>query len=341
MSPDTEHQGTKFRDTERRGVLLLAHGTPDSFDQIPEYLSNITGGRPLPDEAVEEVRRRYMLVGQSPLTHISLEQAKLLEERLQLPVYLGMRNWSPYIRDAVARMRKDGIRQAAVICLAPQNSRTSTGLYRRVALAETAGSIEIEFVESWADNLNLARAFQEQLEPVWLEASRRAGHNAPVIFTAHSVPETTPSSRPLSGAPGDSDGYAAETRRTAANVARLLAPAGLEQDDWVCAFQSQGMSGGPWIGPAVEGTLSALRQRGHQTVVIQPVGFLTDHVEILYDIDIGFQRFAQKIGIELLRTPSLNDSPLLTTALAEVAGNAFKQLDLRTSPTPAAGAPLA
>lgn len=326
------------------GVLLLAHGTPDSLDQIPEYLSNVTGGRPLANEVVQEVQRRYMLVGPSPLTHISLEQARLLAERLQLPVYLGMRNWSPYIRDAVARMRRDGIRQAAVICLAPQNSRTSTGLYHKVAAAETAGSMAIEFVESWADHPDLAEAFRERLEPVWVEASRRAGHNAPIIFTAHSVPQTKPSADQQPGAlkdhaaSGDSDGYAAETMRTAANVAALLAPIGLEDEDWSCAFQSQGMSGGPWIGPAVEGTLSALRQKGHKTVVIQPVGFLADHVEILYDIDISFQRFAQKIGLELLRTPSLNDSPLLTTALADVARNAFKRLGNRAASAPTAGA---
>lgn len=319
-------------------MLLLAHGTPDSPDQIPEYLANITGGRPLPAAAIEEVRRRYTLVGQSPLTRISLDQARLLHEWLRLPVYLGMRNWSPYIRDAIARMRQDGIRQAVAICLAPQNSRTSVGLYRRVTLNEAADDIEIEFVESWAGHPELAQAFRERLEPVWKEASRKAGRKVPVLFTAHSVPCRTmystqaaaghsPEGAALAGSSADPDPYSIEAKRTASNVAALLASEGLRNCDWFFAFQSQGMSGGPWIGPTVEETLTALKKEGHRTVVIQPVGFLADHVEILYDIDIGFRDFAAEIGLELLRAPSLNDSPRLTAALADLAKSAFLRLD--------------
>ena len=122
---------------ERTAVLLLAHGTPDALEEIPEYLRNVTSGRSLPQVAIDEITHRYSLIGKSPLTDITLAQARLLERRIGLPVYVGMRNWKPYIATAVRKMREDGISSAAAICLAPQNSRTSVGLYRRAVLAES------------------------------------------------------------------------------------------------------------------------------------------------------------------------------------------------------------
>ena len=124
----------------------------------------------------------------------------------------------------------------------------------------------------------------------------------------------------------DPDPYPVEAKRTAANVAALLAPVGLTAADWFFAFQSQGMSGASWIGPTVEDTLTALRQEGHSAVVIQPIGFLCDHVEILYDIDIGFRDFAASIGLEVVRPQSLNDSPLLTATLEDLARKGFARL---------------
>jgi ferrochelatase len=306
---------------QRQAVLLLAHGTPESLDQIPEYLRNITGGRPMPESVVQEIRHRYSLIGSSPLTELTLEQGRLLCQALDLPVYVGMRNWNPYIADVVRQMREDGITSAAVICLAPQNSRTSVGLYRRAAFAEAAGAIEMDFTEGWADHPLLARAFAERLQPVWQELSARIGSMAPVLFTAHSVP-----CRTIQASEGPADPYPVEAKRTAANVAALLAPLGLTPADWFFAFQSQGMSGASWIGPKVEDTLAALRQEGHSAVVIQPIGFLCDHVEILYDIDIGFRDFAAGIGLEVVRPPSLNDSALLTAALADLGRKGFARL---------------
>ncbi len=294
--------------SQRQAVLLLAHGTPESLDEIPEYLRNVTGGRPMPESVVEEIRHRYSLIGSSPLTELTLEQGRLLSEALGLPVYVGMRNWKPYIADVVRQMREDGITSAVAICLAPQNSRTSVGLYRRAAFAEAAGAIEMDFIEGWADHPLLAQAFAERLRPVWQSLSARIGGPAPVLFTAHSVPCRTIQAAEGRPAP---DPYPVEAKRTAANVAALLAPLGLTAADWFFAFQSQGMSGASWIGPTVEDTLTALRQEGHSAVVIQPIGFLCDHVEILYDIDIGFRDFAAGIGLEVVRPQSLNDSPLL------------------------------
>jgi protoporphyrin/coproporphyrin ferrochelatase len=308
---------------QRRAVLLLAHGTPESLDQIPEYLRNITSGRPMPESVIEEIRHRYSLIGSSPLTELTLEQGRLLSQALALPVYVGMRNWKPYIADVVRQMRADGITSAVAICLAPQNSRTSVGLYRRAVFAEAAESIEIDFIDGWADHPQLAQAFAQRLQPVWQSLSVQIGSMAPVLFTAHSVPCRTIQTSEGQAAP---DPYPVEAKRTAANVAALLAPLGLTAADWFFAFQSQGMSGGTWIGPTVEDTLTALRQEGHSAVVIHPVGFLCDHVEILYDIDIAFRDFAAGIGLEVVRPQSLNDSPLLIAALEDLARQGFARL---------------
>ena len=284
-------------------VLLLAHGSPDSVDQIPEFLLRVTGGRPLPPESIQEIQQRYELIGRSPLTAITLEQAELLAQKTGRRVYVGMRNWHPYIADTVRTMIADGVDHAVVICLAPQNSRTSVGLYR-AALAAENPPFSIRFLESWHDHPILIKAFADKL---------RAGRppNVPTIFTAHSVPQHTVT---------EGDPYEQQARETAALVAKhaALAPAA-----WTFAFQSQGMSGGPWLGPTVEDTILALKQRGHKAVFIQPIGFLCDHVEVLYDIDIGFKQFAKKRDMRLTRAESLNNSRLLTKALAALVGKSM------------------
>jgi protoporphyrin/coproporphyrin ferrochelatase len=312
--------------SERTAVLLLAHGTPDSLDEIPEYLRNVTGGRPLPESAVEEIRHRYSLIGASPLTSLTLEQGRLLSHKLCLPVYVGMRNWKPYIADVVGKMRADGVSRIVAICLAPQNSRTSVGLYRRAVFAEATG-MDVDFVEGWADHPLLADAFAERLRAVLEPFSEEAGAPVPVLFTAHSVPLRTVQPQPVGDTGADSlppDPYETEAKTTAALVAERMD--GLTPDNWFFAFQSQGMSGGPWIGPTVEDTLTALANKGVRRIVLQPVGFLCDHVEILYDIDIGFRQFAANLDMELRRPESLNDSPLLIAALADLARRGIARL---------------
>jgi protoporphyrin/coproporphyrin ferrochelatase len=305
-------------------VLLLAHGTPDSAEEIPEYLSRVTGGREVPASVVEEVRHRFTLIGGSPLTPLTLQQGWLLERELGLPVYVAMRNWKPYIADVVRRMRSDGITRAVVICLAPQNSRTSVGLYRRAVFAAAEGEIELLFLADWADHPLLADAFAERLRAVRDPFAQDAGAPPPVLFTAHSVPCRTVLSAPQidhHAAPEPPDPYPVEARLTARLVAERV---GLAAEEWFFAFQSQGMSGGPWLGPTVEDTLTALNQQGVKHLVIQPIGFLCDHVEILYDIDIGFRECAAKMGMEIRRPASLNDSRLLTLALTDLARHAWR-----------------
>src|SRR6201987_1530452 len=182
--------------TERAAVLLLAHGTPDTLSDIPEYLRNVTSGRPLPQAAIDEIAHRYSLIGKSPLTDISFAQARLLERHIGVPVYVGMRNWKPYISTAVRQMRDDGISSVAAICLAPHNSRTSVGLYRRAVLAETGRDLAVDFTEAWAEHPLLIEAFAERLRSKYRELAAELGHRIPILFTAHSVPCRTIQSAP-------------------------------------------------------------------------------------------------------------------------------------------------
>ncbi len=293
---------------EKTAVLLLAHGSPDSVEQVPEFLLRVTGGRPLPPPIVDEIKHRYGLIGRSPLTELTLKQGEVLARELELPVYVGMRNWKPFIADALRAMTSDGIQHAVAICLAPQNSRTSVGLYRSELTINQETSFTIDFVESWHDHPLLIRAFAEKLRAGWDRARREAGtQNLPIIFTAHSVPERTIA---------EGDPYESQAKETASLVAREAA---LAPEDWAFAFQSQGLSGGAWLGPRVEDTILGLKEKGHRGVFLQPIGFLCDHVEVLYDIDIGFKQFAETQGMGLWRAESLNDSALLAAALGDVA----------------------
>lgn len=288
-------------------VLLLAHGTADSVDDIPEFLRYVTGGRPVPPQVVEEVKHRYALIGHSPMNEITARQGDLLARELGRPVYVGMRNWRPFIPDVVRTMYTDSITRAVAICLAPQNSRTSVGLYRKAVEGDAGPPFALDFVESWHDHPLLVQAFAEKLSAGWVSACREMNAKIPVLFTAHSVPQRTIA---------DGDPYETQTRETAALVAGA---AGLGAQEWAFAFQSQGMSGGEWLGPTVEDTIAGLKTDGHRALFVQPIGFLCDHVEVLYDIDIGFQEFARKQGLRLRRAESLNESPTLIAALAEIA----------------------
>ncbi len=289
-------------------VLLLAHGTPDTVDEVPEFLLKVTGGRALPPQVVEEIKHRYRLIGRSPLTEYTRKQALALAQELKLPVYVGMRNWKPFIADTVRAMGEAGVQRAIALCLAPHDSRTSVGLYRKAMLGEGAQPpFQVDFIDNWHDHPLLARAFAEKLRAGWERACRETEARVPVIFTAHSVPQRTIA---------EGDPYEEQARETAALVAREVPT--LTVDDWTFAFQSQGMSGGAWLGPTVEETILQLKARGHGGVFIQPIGFLCDHVEVLYDVDIMFREFAEKNGMRLWRAESLNDSPTLIAALADV-----------------------
>jgi ferrochelatase len=305
--------------SNRAAVLLLAHGTADSVDDIPEFMRHVTGGRPIPVQVIEEVRHRYSLIGHSPMNEITARQGELLARELGIPVYVGMRNWKPFIPDVVRTIASDGIEHVIAICLAPQNSRTSVGLYRKAVEGEAGPPFALHFVESWHDHPRLVDAFAEKLRFGWSTACEELNLRVPIIFTAHSVPERTIT---------EGDPYEKQTKETAALVAKA---ASLTPENWSFAFQSQGMSGGAWIGPTVEETITGLKEKGHQGVFIQPIGFLCDHVEVLYDIDIGFREFAQKQGMQLWRAESLNESTTLIGALADIVRSRIKNQELEAS----------
>jgi ferrochelatase len=333
-------------ETAKTAVLLLAHGTPDVLGEMAEYLARVTGGRALSPEVVEELQHRYSLIGLGeapgpeapPLTRWTFTQAHLLQHALAasgtpLPVYTGMRNWHPYIADVVRQIRTDGVTRVIAICLAPQNSRTSIGLYRRALMAAvdadpSAAKLDVTFVEEWPEEPALIEAFASRLIEAYPAAIAAAATQAalPILFTAHSVPCRTimtgeasiAGARPGTPMQATPDPYPVEAKRTAALVFAAAARQLPQLKQWFFAFQSQGVAGGPWIGPTVEDTLTAICNEGHTAVLLQPIGFLCDHVEILYDIDIAFTETAGSLGLRLYRPESLNDSPLLTEALADV-----------------------
>src|ERR1700675_2749093 len=257
----------------RTAVLLLAHGSPENPSQVPEFLGYVTGGRPLPPAVVEEIRHRYSLIGFSPLACWTFLQAdqlsrSLLLRSLRMPVFVGMRNWKPFISDTVKAIASQGFERVIAICLAPQNSRTSVGLHRRAVGDEENLPFELDFVEQWHDHPLLIKAFAERLRSGWERASTENGAKLPAIFTAHSVPQRTIT---------EGDPYEKQSKETA----RLVAvEGGLAAEDWRFAFQSQGMSGGAWLGPTVESTIGNLKAKGHRGVFVHPIGFLCDNVEV-------------------------------------------------------------
>jgi len=224
-----------------------------------------------------------------------------------------MRNWRPFIGDAVQGAAEQALDHLTAICLAPQNSRTSVGLYRRHledARQRVAPALDVEFIESWHDHPGLIAAFCQRLEAALKEFENSPEGEActamPVIFTAHSVPERTIR---------EGDPYADQVHRTASLVAEAAAE---RLEAWSVAFQSQGMTSEPWIGPTVQSEIDRWAAAGRRCLMVAPIGFVCDHVEILYDVDIVLRDYARRRGVTIFRPESLNDSPLFIEALAEL-----------------------
>ena len=296
----------------RTGIFLMAHGAPESTDDIPEYLKTIRGGRDSTPETIQIIRDRYEQIGgKSPLREITAELAERLEKFLnqeepQFKVYVGMRNWSPYIRDEVKRMKEDGIEKVIALCLAPQFSTWSTKLYFNAfedALKECGGeNIDVHFVASWANHPLLIDAFSEKYREALAKLN---GESVYTIFTAHSIPSESIDL---------GDPYDQEFNKTVELLVDRVKP-----NNWYQAYQSQGMIPVPWLGPTVESVLDKISRVGSKTVLIVPVGFVCDHVEILFDIDIEFKNYAVEKKLKLHRTESLNFSPTYIEALASIA----------------------
>jgi ferrochelatase len=286
----------------KSGVLLLAHGAPERVEDVERYLGFVRGGRPSDPRITAEVRHRLAAIGgSSPLLAWTRLQAEALQKLLGIPVFFGMRNWYPFIAETMETVRDAALDRIAAVCLAPQFSELSVGLYikRTEEAKQKAGvTAEIVWARSFHDEPRLIEAFAGRLAPL-------VGPGRRVLFTAHSLPEKALAS---------GDPYDRETRATAAAVAARVGLA-----DWDFAYQSQGMTSDKWLGPTVESCLDRYAAEGIREVVVDPIGFVCDHIEVLFDIDILFRDYARERGIALYRPESLNDSPTFTAALAEVA----------------------
>jgi protoporphyrin/coproporphyrin ferrochelatase len=296
----------------RVGVLVMAYGGPLSLEEIPGYLADIRGGRPTPRHVVDEITENYRSIGgRSPLLDVTSAQVAALQARLgdDYRCYLGMRHWAPWIEDAVGDMVEDGIERAVGLVLAPHFSALSVARYQqKVAdgLELHRGEIAFEHVSSYHDAPGLIEAFASRVADGlsrWPEDERDGVH---VVFSAHSLPE-----RVLAAG----DPYDAQCRETARLVAER---AGLPEERWSWSYQSAGRTPEPWAGPDLGEHLEELASRGVRDVVAVPVGFVSDHVEILFDVDIRAQSVAERLGIRLERPPSLNDDPAFIGALAEI-----------------------
>jgi ferrochelatase len=288
------------------GVLLLAHGTPESLDDMPEYLTLVRGGRAPSPELVAEMRRNYAAIGgRSPLTEVTRAQAEALARELAdgTRVFVGMRNWRPFIADALRDAQAAGLGELVAVPLAPQYSTLSVAKYREATEAGRPDGLAVRFVDAWHDHPGLLDAFAEKVKEALLRSPADA-----VVFTAHSLPRRVIEA---------GDPYTEEVAATARGVALR---AGL--DDFRLAWQSAGRTNEPWLGPTLEEELQALAAVGARRVLAAPIGFVADHTEVLFDIDVQAREAARGLGLRLQRTASLNDSPRFIATLADLVRRA-------------------
>lgn len=306
----------------KTAVILLAYGGPDSLDDIPAYLFDIRGGRPTPQLLIDEITERYRLIGgRSPLLDITHSAAVKLERKLNRPVYVGMRHWAPFIADVVAQMADDGIEHVTAICMAPHYSELSIGKYREKldqAISDTSAktglAMTTSFVDSWFAQPDYLQAIADNVDDTLLRWPKAKRDQVMIVFTAHSLPEFILER---------GDPYDAQLKETATLLAELLQ---LSNKQWTFSYQSAAKTGVPWLGPQIEDYVVELAAEGHKDLLIAPIGFIADHVEVLYDIDIGVQQIAQSCGVRLERTPMLNDSDPLIKALASLVIAASRPL---------------
>lgn len=321
-------------DTAPIGVLLMAYGTPNTPDEIEPYYTDVRGGRAPTPQLLAELQERYRRVGgRTPLLDISRAEAAGLQRALDADhpgryrVYLGMKHWHPFLEEPVRQMAADGVREAIAVALAPHYSRMSIGGYveriekaqaklaaereeqaqRGRSGAEAVAPTQFTYVQSWHDEPLFWEALAAQVrEALATQFSAEERDRAVVIFSAHSLPQ-----RILTW----DDPYPRELLATAEGVAGLL---DLPRERWTFAFQSAGRTPEPWLGPDILTTIRELAERGQRTLLVCPVGFISDHLEILYDIDVECRELAAELGIHLERIEMLNARPSLIAALKAV-----------------------
>ncbi len=309
---------------QKIAVFLMAHGAPESLDDVAPYLQHIMKGRPPSQEILDQIIERYRLVGgKSPLLEITARQASVLEAHLNkdnvqmdqgenhFQVYVGMRHWHPFIHETVKQMIEADPDRVIAISLAPQYSRLSVDVYHETlkqALAEAGSSLPVQFVKSWNDQPHLIRSFVAQIEDSLARYSESERAGVQIIFTAHSLPAHVLD---------DGDPYPEEVATTVSLIVKQL-KLGPEGERWRFAYQSRGFRPGKWLEPEIDEVIDELANQGTANLLVVPIGFVSDHVEILYDIDILYKGMAAASGIKLHRTASLNTIPHFINALAEV-----------------------
>jgi len=280
------------------GILLVAHGTPERLDDIPAFLANIRRGRPTPPEIVQEVRRRYEAIGgRSPLLDTTRAQALALSARLSMPCFVAMRMWHPFIDDALRDAASAAIERLVVVTMAPHSAHVYEPVVRQAAsdLAGKGVSVpELVFVPCWGDEPSLHQA--------WARTASAALASIDVARLARSVLVPSAHSLPMRVIQAG-DPYPQLVHQTAEAVIAALGDDGLPH---ILAFQSQGMTADPWLGPDLPTVFERARNTGAQAVVVLPLGFLTDHVETLYDLDIEARGIATEMGMDFHRLPCLN-----------------------------------
>ena len=299
------------------GVVLMTYGSPSAPDEVPAYLASVRGGRPAPEELVVEFQRRYRLIGGSPLLQITLDQASALEALLngetgdadRFHVTVGMRNAPPWIPDAFRHLASRRVDRVIAVILSPQYSPIIMGGYHEAveeARSVLGAATGIKVAGAW----HLLPSFLDALATRVQQARQRLPpserEEAAVVFTAHSMPKRVVEREPA---------YIDQLKKTAREVAER---AGIERDRWQFAYQSAGHTPGEWLRPDVRELFPGLRAEGHRSVIVAPVQFLADHLEVLYDIDVAAAGEAWEAGIELTRIEMFNLMPEFITALADV-----------------------
>jgi ferrochelatase len=306
----------------------MAYGSPDNLDDMEAYLNDIRGGRPMSPEFVAEFRGRYEQIGgKSPLNELTFEQAGHVEDVLKnrgrdVKTYVGMRHWKPWIKDTVVKMHEDGITQAVGIVMAPHYSSMSIGRYQQqVAEAQEAvgSAIDFAFVNSWCDQPQLIDAQVAVVQEGLTKFSPEARQKAKVIFSAHSLP-----ARLLQMG----DPYDEELKRNAQAIVDRLGPV-----DWMFSYQSAAKTGEPWLGPQIEDVIPALADGNYRDVFVAPIGFVCDHVEVLYDLDIECQKIAGEHDIRLERAEMMNSNSMFIEAIADAVEEQLQETGDRIQET--------
>lgn len=319
-------------------VFVMAYGAPTSLDDVEGFVMDIRGGRKTPPELIEEIRQRYALIGgRSPLLDITSEQAEALETLLNAPdddeqhttpqphykVYMGMRHWFPYIHDTMPELVQSGLKDVIALCMTPFYSEMTVGAYVtkfQEAMAANHANLNVTYVKNWHTHPLYIEAVAEKVKAALDRFAPDVRHQVQIIFSAHSLPASILEK---------GDPYDAQLKEASQLVINRLEMGAVVSpplsERWQFCYQSAGAQQVVWLGPPLEEVIGELAEAGHKHILVVPIGFLTDHVEILYDIDIECASLALELGVDLKRIDSLNTSPLLIEALADIVQQAAEQ----------------